>query len=55
MDTYNDNRLKLIELCKRDFLENTNISEEEKAVLDKMCFRMWQLGLLKKYDVEQTQ
>lgn len=29
-----DNRFELIEACKKDFLENTNISEEEKKVLD---------------------
>ena len=49
-DTCGDNRFLLINACKKDFLENTNISDDEKKVLDSMCFRMWQLGLLKKYE-----
>lgn len=48
MDVCGDNRFELIERCKKDFLEHTNITDEEKEVLDSMVFRMWQLGLLKK-------
>lgn len=49
-DCCGDNRFTLIERAKKDFIENTNISDAELAVLDRMCFRMWQLGLLKKYE-----
>lgn len=42
-----DGRFEEIEKLKKYFLENTNIydSKEEMAVLDSMCFRMWQSGL----------
>ena len=41
-----DNRHEIISKIKAEFLEKTNISTspEEMAVLDNICFRIWQLG-----------
>ena len=46
----NDDRFEIIKETKDYIIEATNIetSPEEMAVLDSICFRLWQLGLTKR-------
>ena len=52
-DICGDNRFEIIAEAKSDLLEATNIkgSPEEMAVLDSFLFRCWQMGWLKKYEL----
>ena len=54
-DICGDNRFEIISEAKNDLLEATNIkgSPEEMAVLDSFLFRCWQMGWLKKYEVNE--
>ena len=54
-DICGDNRFEIIAEAKSDLLEATNIkdSPEEMAVLDSFLLRCWQMGWLKKYDVNE--
>ena len=54
-DICGDNRFEIIAEAKSDLLEATNINDspEEMAVLDSVLFRCWQMGWLKKYDLNE--
>lgn len=54
-DICGDNRFEIIAEAKSDLLEVTNIkgSPEEMAVLDSFLFRCWQMGWLKKYELNE--
>lgn len=54
-DICGDNRFEIIAEAKSDLLEYTNINDspEEMAVLDSFLFRCWQMGWLKKYEVNE--
>lgn len=54
-DICGDNRFEIIAEAKSDLLEATNIkdSPEEMAALDSFLFRCWQMGWLKKYEVNE--
>ena len=54
-DICGDNRFEIIAEAKSDLLEATNIkgSPEEMAVLDSFLFRCWQMGWLKKYELNE--
>lgn len=52
-----DNRFEIIERAKKYIIENTNIetSSKEIEVLDNILFRLWQLGLLEKFNPESKE
>ena len=54
-DLITGSQFEIIERAKADILESTNIdtSEDEMKVLDNFLFRCWQMGWLKKYEVEE--
>ena len=54
-DICGDNRFEIIAEAKSDLLEATNINDspEEMAVLDNVLFRCWQMGWLKKYELNE--
>ena len=54
-DICGDNRFEIIAEAKSDLLESTNINDspEEMAVLDNVLFRCWQMGWLKKYELNE--
>ena len=54
-DICGDNRFEIIAEAKSDLLEATNIkdSPEEMAVLDSFLFRCWQMGWLRKYELNE--
>ena len=54
-DICGDNRFEIIADAKSDLLEATNINDspEEMAVLDSFLFRCWQMGWLKKYELNE--
>lgn len=47
-DKCTDNRFEIIAEAKKTLLRNTNIetSPEEMAVIDRILYRCWQIGLL---------
>lgn len=49
-----DGRFEIIAKAKEDLLNSTNInrSEDEMKVLNSFLFRCWQMGWLKKYEME---
>ena len=51
-DTSGDSREDIIQAAKEDLLFSTNIEShpDEMQVLDKILYRCWQMGWLKKYE-----
>lgn len=55
MGVVTDGRFEIIDRAKKHILEATNIetSPKEMEVLDDFLFRCWQMGWLKKYEMER--